>query len=82
MAAGFYYQFYKMCNQSIKAIGFYRLRQHMITPSLNKVKIVIKRSYKLIPMALSRFGKSVNLACRKEVMPHGACVFQNVNMGD
>ena len=46
-----------------------------------KIKLVIKDSYKLIPMALSRFGKCFNLDCHKEVMPYGVYTYENVEMG-
>ena len=36
----------------------------------NNIKIVIKNSYRLIPMALREFGECFKLDCHKEVMPY------------
>ena len=47
----------------------------------NNIKIIVKDSYKLIPMPLRDFGKCFNLDCHKEVMPYGVYTHQNVEMG-
>ena len=46
-----------------------------------KIKLTIKDSYKLIPMALAKFGKCFNLKCHKEVMPYNVYTYENVSMG-
>ena len=45
-----------------------------------KINIIVKDSYKLIPMALREFGKCFKLDVNKEVMPYGAYTYENVNM--
>ena len=47
----------------------------------NKIRIVVKVSYKLIPLPLRDFGKCFNLGCHKEVMPYGVYTHQHVDMG-
>ena len=46
-----------------------------------KIKVIIKDSLKLIPMALAKFGKCFNLNCHKEVMPYNVYTYENVSMG-
>ena len=58
----------------IKATCFNTVHKH-------KNEIIVKGSYKLIPLPLRDFGKCLNLGCHKEVMPYGVYTHQNVNMG-
>ena len=46
-----------------------------------EIDIIVKGSYKLIPMPLRDFGKCFKLDVNKEVMPHGVYTCENVNMG-
>ena len=43
--------------------------------------MLVKDSYKLIPMALLEFGKWFSIDCHEEVMPYGVYTYKNVNMG-
>ena len=45
------------------------------------MKIIIKDSYKLIPMALKEFGKCFKLAVSKELMPYNVYTYETVSMG-
>ena len=47
----------------------------------HKIKIVIKYSYGLIPMALREFGECFKFDCHKEVMPYEIYTYENVSMG-
>ena len=47
----------------------------------NKINIIVKDSYKLIPMALREFGKCFKLDASKEVMPYNVYTYENVSMG-
>ena len=47
----------------------------------NKIEIVIKDSYRLIPMALREFGGCFKLDCHKEVMPYEIHTYEHVSMG-
>ena len=47
----------------------------------NKTKITMKFNYKLIPAALSEFGKCFKLDVSKEVMPYNTYFNENVKMG-
>ena len=46
-----------------------------------KIHIIVKDSYKLIPMPLRDFGKCFKLDVNKEVMPQGVYTYENVDMG-
>ena len=46
-----------------------------------KIKIVVKYSYKLIPMALRSFGECFKFDCHKEVMPYEIYTHENISMG-
>ena len=46
-----------------------------------KINIIVKDSYKLIPMKLERFGKCFKLDVNKEVMSYGVYTYENVSMG-
>ena len=45
------------------------------------INIVIKGSYRLIPMALHEFGKCFKLDCHKEVMTYAIYTYENVSLG-
>ena len=63
-------------------IDFYILKQPIITLNLkNTTNIIVKHSYKLIPMALRYFGKCFKLDVSKEVMPYSVYTYGNVTMG-
>ena len=42
----------------------------------NKINIIVKDSYKLIPMALREFGKCFKPDVNKEVMPYGVTLMK------
>ena len=46
-----------------------------------KMKLIIKVSYRLIPMALREFGGCFKLDCHNEVMPYEIYTYENVSMG-
>ena len=46
-----------------------------------KINIIVKDSYKLIPMPLRDFGKCFKLDVSKEVMPYNVYTYENVTMG-
>ena len=46
-----------------------------------EIKIVIKYSYKLIPMALHEFGKCFELDCHKDVMSYEMYTYEHGSMG-
>ena len=46
-----------------------------------KITIVIKYSYRLIPMTLHEFGECFELDCHKEVMPYDIYTYENVSKG-
>ena len=46
-----------------------------------KMHIIVKDSYKLIPMPLRDLGKFFKLDVSKEVMPYNVYTYENVNMG-
>ena len=75
MIVDLFWNIYKIKNPLLKVIGFYRLKQPIITQFVkNTITIIIKDSYKLIPMPLRDFGKCFNLDCHKEVMPYGVYI--------
>ena len=45
----------------------------------NRIEIVIKDSYRLIPMALHEFGECFELDCHKKVMPYEIYTYENVS---
>ena len=45
------------------------------------INIIVKGSYKLIPMPLRYFGKCFKLDVSKEVMPYNVYTYENVTMG-
>ena len=71
-----------MYNLLLKVIVFLQIKATYVNPiHKNKLEIVAKNNYKLIPLPLRDFGKCFNLGCHKEVMPYGVYTHQNVNMG-
>ena len=46
-----------------------------------EIEIVVKDSYRLVPMALREFGGCFKLDCHKEVMPYEIYTYENVSMG-
>ena len=46
-----------------------------------KINIIVKGSYKLIPMPLRDFGKCFKLDVSKEAMPYNVYTYGNVTMG-
>ena len=66
----------------VKSNRFLQIKATYYNPILKKkINIIVKDSYKLIPMALREFGKCFNLDCHKEVMPYGVYTYENVEMG-
>ena len=66
----------------VKSNRFLHIKATYYNPNRKKtIKIIVKDSYKLIPMPLRDFGKCFNLDCHKEVMPYGVYTHQNVEMG-
>ena len=66
----------------VKSNRFLQIKATYYNPVRKKtIKIIVKGSYKLIPMPLRDFGKCFNLDCHKEVMPYGVYTHQNVDMG-
>ena len=45
-----------------------------------KIKIIVKGSYRLLPMPLRYFGKFFKLDVSKEVMPYNVHTYENVSM--
>jgi hypothetical protein len=66
----------------VKSGRFLQIKATYYNPNTKrKIKIVIKDSYKLIPMPLKEFGKCFKLDCYKEVMPYNIYTYENVSMG-
>ena len=66
----------------VKGGRFLQIKATYYNPiSKKKIKLVIKDSYKLIPMPLRDFGKCFNLDCHKEVMPYSVYTYENVRKG-
>ena len=49
--------------------------------SKKTINIIVKDSYKFIPMALRDFGKCFKLDVSKEAMPYNVYTYANVTMG-
>ena len=72
--------------QNVKPIGnnniFLPIKATYYKPkSKKKVNIIVKGSYKLIPMPLRDFGKCFKLDVSKDVMPYNVYTYENVSMG-
>ena len=66
----------------LKSDRFLQIKETYYNPiRKNKINIIVKDSYKLIPMALREFGKCFKLGVNKEVMPYGVYTYENVEMG-
>ena len=66
----------------VKGGRFLQIKATYYNPIVKKkIKLIIKDSYKLIPMALAKFGKCFNLSCHKEVMPYNVYTYENVSIG-
>ena len=65
----------------VKGGRFLQIKATYYNPIVKKkIKLKIKDSYKLIPMALAKFGKCFNLSCHKEVMPYNVYTYENVSI--
>ena len=74
------------CLQHVKPIvkggRFLQIKATYYNPKAKKtINIIVKDSYKLIPMALIEFGKCFKLDVNKEVMPYNVYTYEHVNMG-
>ena len=66
----------------LKRCRFLQIKATYYNPkSRKKINIIVKDSYKLIPMALREFGKCFKLDASEEVMPYNVYTYQNVPMG-
>ena len=66
----------------VKSNRFLQIKATYYNPiNKNNIKIIVKYSYKLIPMPLRGFGKCLKLDVNKEVMPYGVYAYENVEMG-
>ena len=66
----------------VKSIRFLQVKATCCnSKAKRKINIIVKGSYKLIPMPLKDFGKCFTLGVNKEVMPYGVYTYENVNMG-
>ena len=78
----FILQYLQNVKPIVKDGRFLQIKATYYNPNVNKkIKLTIKDSYKLIPMALAKFGKCFNLKCHKEVMPYNVYTYENVSMG-
>ena len=64
----------------VKDGRFLQIKATYYNPTVRKIRLTIKYSYKLTPMALAKFGKCFNLTCHKEVMPYNVYTYENVSM--
>ena len=61
---------------------FPRIKATYYNPKAKKkISIIVKDSYRLIPMPLRDFGKCFKLDVSTEVMPYHVCTYENVSMG-
>ena len=66
----------------VKSDRFLQIKATYYNPkSKKKINIIVKGSYKLIPMPLRGFGKCFKLDVPKEAMPYNAYTCENVTMG-
>ena len=66
----------------MKSDTFLQIKATCYNPKANKkINIIVKGSYKLIPMPLRDFGKCFKLDVTKEIMPYSVYTYENVNMG-
>ena len=78
----FVLQYLQQVKPIVKGGRFLQIKANYYNPKTKeKVKLVIKDSYKLIPMPLRDFGKCFKLDCHKEVMPYSVYTYENVRKG-
>ena len=66
----------------VKSSRFSQVKATYGNPKSKKeLNIIVKDSYKLIPMALRDFGTCFKLDVKKKGMPYGVYTYENVNMG-
>ena len=66
----------------MKSNRFLQIKATYYNPKAKKkIDIIVKGSYKLIPMPLREFGKCFKLDVSKEVMPYNVYTYGNVSMG-
>ena len=66
----------------VRSDRFLQIKATYYNPeSKKKINIIVKDSYKLIPMLLRGFGKCFKLDVSKEVMPYNVYTGENVAMG-
>jgi hypothetical protein len=66
----------------VKGGRFLQIKATYFNPKAKKtINIIIKDSFKLIPMAMREFGKCFKLDVNKEVMPYNIYTYENVSMG-
>ena len=78
----FILQYLQNTKPIVKGGRFLQIKATYYNPIVKKkIQLTIKDSYKLIPMALAKFGKCFNLTCHKDVMPYNIYTYENVRMG-
>ena len=66
----------------LKSYRFLHTKATCFNPKAKKkINIIIKGSYKLIPMPLRDFGECLKLDVNEEVMPYNVYTYENVSMG-
>ena len=66
----------------MKSNRFLQIKATYYNPiAKKKINIIVKYSYKVIPMPLRDFGKCFKLDCHKEVMPYNIYTYEHVSMG-
>ena len=66
----------------VKSDRFLQIKATYYNPiRKKKITIIVKDSYKLIPMALREFGKCFKLDASEEVMPYNVYTYENVTVG-
>ena len=66
----------------VKSVRFLQIKATYYNPILKKkINIIVKDSYKLIPMTLRGFGKCFKLDVSKEAMPYNVYTYENITMG-
>ena len=78
----FVLQYLQNVKPIVKGGRFLQIKATYYNPIVkNKIKLIIKDSYKLISMPSAQFGKCFNLTCHKEVMPYNVYTYENVSTG-
>ena len=66
----------------MKSNRFLQIKATYYNPNAKQdINIIVKDSYKSIPMPLRYFGKYFKLDVNNEVMPHNVYTYEHVNMG-